>query len=313
MGVSESKSSNYPMPATITVLAVEDDEDDADLLAFALAQAQDRAYDLWRLRSLSAFLEQAPLIRPDIVLLDLHLPDSSGVETVDHVLSVLPGVPVVVLTGSEGNEIGLKAIEAGAQDFVPKPEILSRLLIRAIDFAIQRRERTLASEQQSLLDSITGLANRRAFTRQLDAAIARAERDGRSFALAFIDLDGFKAINDNYGHAAGDEVLAAIGARCRQCARANDQLCRLGGDEFVVLLDGVADLDQAVRAAQRYTSTIEAPIDLRSSPSPRVGVGASFGLALWSVDGRSAADLLTAADARMYSNKAERKRPRRAG
>jgi diguanylate cyclase (GGDEF)-like protein len=301
------------MSGSLTVLAVEDDDDDADLLAFALAQVKDRSYEMKRVRSFSELLERTDLIKPHIILLDLHLPDSKGIETVRRAMARAQGVPVVVLTGSEGPEIGLLAVEAGAQDFVPKSEILSPLLGRAIDFAIQRRQIAHAKEQNSLHDLITGLPNRTAFMKQLDAAVARAERDGRAFAVAFIDLDGFKAVNDTYGHAAGDELLTTIGTRCRACARVNDYLGRLGGDEFLILLDGAFDPDQAMSAATRYTTAIEEPVPLCVASNVHVRVGASVGLALWSIDGTNAQALISAADARMYANKATRKRPRRAG
>ena len=103
-----------------------------------------------------------------------------------------------------------------------------------------------------------GLANRAAFTRELETAAAQVGRHGGGFALAFIDLDGFKAINDTCGHAAGDEVLVTVAARIRAASRASDQLCRLGGDEFVILLDGIAAEDQAMHAAARYAAAIEA-------------------------------------------------------
>ncbi len=301
------------MLATITVLAVEDDEDDADVLSFALAQVRDRNYEVRRVQSLAAFLGQAAQINPDIILLDLHLPDSKGIETVRRAMAGACGVPVVVLTGSEGPEIGLQAVEAGAQDFVPKPELLSPMLRRAIDFAIQRRHFAQAQEQKSLLDPLTRVPNRAAFLRQHDAAVVRAERNGRAFAHAFIDLDGFKAINDAYGHAAGDEVLAAVASRRRACSRANDYPGRMGGDEFLILLDGTCDPDQAMSAAARYTSTIEAPTPLHAESNASVRVGASLGLAIWSVDGTSAGTLLSTADARMYANKADRRHPRLAG
>lgn len=136
------------MPDIITVLAAEDDDDDADLLALALAQAKDRTYEIRRLRSLAAFFDQTPLIQPDIVLLDLHLPDSQGIETVRRALARRPGVPVVVLTGSESDEVGLRAVEAGAQDFVPKPELMSPLVSRVIDLAIRRRETAQRKRQR---------------------------------------------------------------------------------------------------------------------------------------------------------------------
>jgi diguanylate cyclase (GGDEF)-like protein len=301
------------MPGAITVLAVEDDDDHADMLALALAQVKDRSYEIRRGRTFSEFLDQASLIQPDIILLDLNLPDSKGLDTVRRAVAAAPCVPLVVLTGSDGREIGLEAVEAGAQDFVPKPEVMSPLLRRTIDFAIQRRQAARAAEQKSFVDTITGLGNRASFKQQLEAAVARAERHGAGFALAFVDLDGFKAINDTYGHASGDEVLATIGERCRASSRANDCLCRLGGDEFVLLLDGVIDVEQAVCAAERYTAAIELPIMLRGASPARVSVGASLGLALWRVDGTTADELLAAADARMYANKAARKRSRLVG
>jgi len=301
------------MPDTITVLAVEDDDDHADLLALALAQIKDRSYDVRRLRSLFEFTDQARRIGPDVILLDLHLPDSNGLNTVRFATAGVSGIPIIVLTGTEDTEIGLLAVEAGAQDFLPKSELLSAPLGRTIDFAIQRRQSARVTERKTLLDSITGLGNRMGFMQQLHSAIARAERHGESFALAFIDLDGFKEINDTYGHAAGDEVLAAIGSRCREFSRANDYLCRYGGDEFVILLDGIADFDQAASASRRYASAIEAPISLLRASSPPVLVGASIGLALWLADGTGVDALLSAADARMYANKAARKQLRRAG
>jgi diguanylate cyclase (GGDEF)-like protein len=301
------------MPGTITVLAVEDDDDDADLVAFALTQTKERDYDIRRARSVAELVDYSQRAAPDVILLDLHLPDSRGIETVRRALAGVPHVPIVVLTGADGDEIGLQAVEAGAQDYVPKLELLSPLLSRAIDFAIQRRQIARVSEQSTMTDPVTGLANRTAFTRQLDAAIARAERHGSGFAIAFIDLDGFKAVNDTYGHAAGDEVLVVIGARCRELSRANDCLCRLGGDEFVILLDGVIDRDHACSAAERYALAIEMPITLRVPANVHIRVGASLGLSLWSVDGVTADALLSVADTRMYATKADRKRFQCAG
>jgi diguanylate cyclase (GGDEF)-like protein len=184
--------------------------------------------------------------------------------------------------------------------------MMSPILKRSIDFAIQRKGIVRAAEKRAATDALTGLANRAAFTRELETATAQADRHGGGFALAFIDLDGFKAINDTRGHAAGDEVLVAVAARIRAAARASDQPCRLGGDEFVILLDGIAAEDQAMHAAARYATAIEQPITLADGAT--VQVGASLGLACCPADGRSASALMLAADARMYASKAERKR-----
>lgn len=294
------------MPAAIKILSVEDDDDDADLLAFALEQTPDRSYELRRARSLAQMHEILRFFRPDIVLLDLNLPDSGGLDTVRSAVLASHDAPILVLTGNMDDETGNGAVEAGAQDFLPKPEMMTPILKRSIDFAIQRKGIVRAAELRAATDSLTGLSNRAAFSRALDRATAHATRHAAGFALAFIDLDGFKAINDSHGHAAGDEVLIAVATRLRGMARASDHICRLGGDEFVILFDGVVVEDHANRAAARYAAAIEEPIAL--SNGVRVQVGASLGLALCPADGRSASELVQAADQRMYASKAERKR-----
>jgi diguanylate cyclase (GGDEF)-like protein len=297
------------MSAAIKILNVEDDDDDADLLAFALDQASGRNYEIHRVRSLAEMREVLLFFQPDIVLLDLHLPDSRGIETVRQAVTAIHDTPILVLTGRADEEIGLDAVVAGAQDFLPKLEILSPLLKRSIDFSIRRKGIVRAAELRAATDALTSLSNRATFTRVLETATAHAGRHGGGFALAFIDLDGFKSINDTQGHAAGDEVLVAVAGRCKAVARANDHLCRLGGDEFVILLDGVATRDQAELAALRYATAIEEPITLTSGAT--VQVGASLGLALCPTDGDTASELVATADQRMYASKAERKRQSR--
>jgi len=299
------------MPATIKVLSVEDDDDDADLLAFALEQTPDRAYELRRARSLAQMHRVLSSFRPDIVLLDLNLPDSRGLDTVRSAVLASHDAPILVLTGSIDDETGSGAVEAGAQDFLPKPEMMTPILKRSIDFAIQRKSVIRAAELRAATDALTGLSNRAAFSRTLDQAVAHADRHAAGFALAFIDLDGFKAINDTYGHAAGDEVLVAVASRARGVARSSDHICRLGGDEFVILFDSVVAEEHAKRAAARYAAAIEEPILLSTGMEVRVGV--SLGLALCPADGKTASELVQVADQRMYASKAERKRAHRRG
>jgi diguanylate cyclase (GGDEF)-like protein len=291
----------------ITILNVEDDDDAADLLAHALENLKSRAYSIRRARSLAEFETLFAEAAPDIVLLDLHLPDSKGLDTVHKVLARIDGgVPVLVLTGSTDTGIGLKAVEAGAQDFLPKSEMVSPLLGRAIDFSIQRGRAIHQAKQTAMQDSLTGIGNRAFFNQSVEAAIGRAQRHGNLFALAYIDLDGFKAINDTKGHAAGDEVLKEVARRCKKCARVNDLVCRLGGDEFVIMLDNILTLGKAFTAAKHYSDAIEKPITL--STGDTVSVGASLGVALCPEDGFTAEKLTEVADSRMYQAKAARKR-----
>jgi diguanylate cyclase (GGDEF)-like protein len=292
------------MSTIIKILHVEDSDEDAELLAFALANAHDREYDIHRARSLSEMHEILTLVRPDIVLLDLHLPDSHGLDTVRKAMLVSHDAPVLVLTGKNEDEIGIAAVDAGAQDFLPKGEIMTPVLKRGIDFAIRRKGVVRAAELRAATDALTGLSNRAHFIRTLDSATAHADRHCHGFALAVVDLEGFKAINDGKGLAAGDEVLTTVAVRMKAVARNNDHLCRLGGDEFVILLDGVVAEEQAKIAAARYAAAIGAPITLRNGDVVRVD--ASLGLALCPGDGRTASALVEAADRRMYQAKAER-------
>jgi two-component system, cell cycle response regulator len=297
----------------IRVLSLEDDDDDADLLAFALSQISGRSYDITRARSFSEFESLVTSTATDIVISDLHLADRQGLETVHGLLHAAGNVPILLLTGNDDQHIGLKAVEAGVQDFIPKSERLTQLLPRAIDFAIQRGRLASIANQRALTDPLTGLGNRAAFEQRLDAALGRYQRYGVGFALAFIDLDGFKGINDTLGHAAGDEVLRVVSDRARSVSRASDFVCRLGGDEFVVLLDGIATQDASIRAASHFAQYIETPIALACCVGQRVSVGASLGVALCPDDGTTDAVLTTAADRRMYANKASRKSPQRTG
>src|SRR5262249_7548776 len=159
-------------------------------------------------------------------------------------------------------------------------------------------------EQRAVTDPLTGLTNRAGLMRHLVSSAARVRRHGGGFALAFLDLDGFKAINDKYGHAAGDEVLVEIAKRAQSIARANDLLCRLGGDEVVCYLDGLHTRAKARQAAARYAAVVEKPMLLSAeNGGARVTIAASFGLAVCPKDSLDADELMNVADQAMYERK----------
>jgi diguanylate cyclase (GGDEF)-like protein len=151
-------------------------------------------------------------------------------------------------------------------------------------------------------DPLTGLPNRRFFTERVEQAIARRTRHGGRLAVLFLDLDGFKLVNDGLGHAAGDVVLAGVGERLRSCLRTEDTVARLGGDEFGILLEDVADADDVLRASARLGEALAAPlaVDGRSWV-----VAASIGIAVDDGAAASADELLRDADTAMYRAKAE--------
>ena len=162
-------------------------------------------------------------------------------------------------------------------------------------------ERTAELQALLLRDVLTGLPNRRALLETLPEAMCRAQRVGRPAALLFIDMDGFKAVNDTHGHEEGDELLRQFGARLAQTVRKTDMVARLAGDEFVVVLEMLANPADAEETAGKVLERVRAPFTLRTTS---VSVGASIGVAVFAPDARHDLDgWLARADHAMYAAK----------
>lgn len=150
-------------------------------------------------------------------------------------------------------------------------------------------------------DALTELPNRLLFRERLDHALKRSTRDGARLSVIFIDLNGFKAVNDRLGHEAGDFVLKAVATRFRELLRrSTDTMARYGGDEFVILIEDLKDSEQSTELAKRVVAEISRPIDFREH---RIRIGASIGVAFFPEDGNESEALLRRADAAMYSAK----------
>jgi diguanylate cyclase (GGDEF)-like protein len=149
-------------------------------------------------------------------------------------------------------------------------------------------------------DELTGLPIRSLLYDRLGLAIAHAEREGSHLAVLFVDLDGFKAVNDSFGHAFGDCLLVEMALRLRASVRAGDTVARFGGDEFVVLLDSVTDAQDAAIVASKVRGAVEAPF---LSDGRAVELAASVGVGVYPRDGASPDELVKRADADMYRDK----------
>jgi diguanylate cyclase (GGDEF)-like protein/PAS domain S-box-containing protein len=150
-------------------------------------------------------------------------------------------------------------------------------------------------------DALTGLPNRLLLTDRVEQALAQAQRDRLHVAVCYLDLDGFKPVNDQHGHAAGDQLLKEIAQRLLGCVRAHDTVCRLGGDEFVVLLGGLASESEFEPVLERLLSELQRPVALDGGIE--VAVSASVGVALYPEDADAKGALLRLADQAMYQAK----------
>ncbi|RPH45315.1 MAG: EAL domain-containing protein [Burkholderiales bacterium] len=175
-----------------------------------------------------------------------------------------------------------------------------RYVLTCSDLTSMRR----AQEELSYLahhDVLTGLPNRALLDERLDHELQRARRLGHGVALMFIDLDGFKTINDSLGHAAGDRLLQEVGRRLRASIRDADTAARLGGDEFVVVMTDLAQPEDASRLADKLLSLLAEPVDVGGR---KVKGSASIGVAVFPQDGGDRGSLMMAADSAMYAAKA---------
>ena len=163
-----------------------------------------------------------------------------------------------------------------------------------------RREAEARLTYAATHDALTGLRNRLAFQAELDKAVSRAARNNWRAALLFIDLDGFKDVNDRFGHAAGDVVLAETARRFKTALRASDTISRLGGDEFVVLLEQAGDDGELADVANKLVRSLDAPF---SGIDEDIRIGASVGIAIYPVDAQDPNALLQCADSAMYKAK----------
>jgi diguanylate cyclase (GGDEF)-like protein len=151
-------------------------------------------------------------------------------------------------------------------------------------------------------DSLTGIPNRNLLMDRLRQAVARAQRQNGTFALLFLDLNGFKTVNDTFGHEAGDQLLRAVADRISLCIRADDTVARWSGDEFVVVMENMEGADDAAQVVRKIKDTIAHPVHLGET---QIKISASVGVAHFPLDAKDMDQLIRIADSRMYADKRE--------
>ncbi|ABC22453.1 diguanylate cyclase domain-containing protein [Rhodospirillum rubrum] len=407
---------------TIDVLLVEDNPGDSRLIQINLSEQHEVRFRVRVCEDLASACACLASARFDVVLLDLFLPDSQGLRTLERLMVATNEIPVVVMSGLDDFTTAMQAVQQGAQDYLVKGKGDGELVRRAILHAIERqrfRRQLLMAEaafrhtdtgmmvtdahgvvvrvnpafldvtgygadevvgrmapflrsdvhdgdfyrdiwkrlgetstwegeiwtrrrngeiapdwlringvtdpsggvvgyvvvfsditfrrraeeelvRQATTDPLTGLPNRALFQKLLVSGLERARRYDRHLGLLFVDIDGFKQVNDRFGHEGGDEVLREVARRLRRAVRVSDEVARLGGDEFTLLLSEVKAESDVETVAAKVVQVLGEAFSIEDQP---LVLSASVGVALSPADGRDAESLLRAADEAMYRAK----------
>jgi len=284
----------------VNILHIEDNEGDIRLLKELLNNAREGKYVITSTVTLRGGLAQLADNKFDVVLTDLNLSDTDGVNTVTRIQEQVPSVPIIVISGQDSEELALQVVQSGAQDYLVKGQGDGFLISRSIEYSIERKRNEQGLSYLANYDSLTGLANRLLFRERLDRALIRADRNKTLVALFVIDLDRFKNINDTLGHDAGDKLLIEVAGRLEQCTREGDTIARLGGDEFTIIMEDVKAFEDAVKIVDKILNLMKNSFELSSR---EIYVSPSIGISMYPLDDTDAGNLLKNADSAMYSAK----------
>jgi diguanylate cyclase (GGDEF)-like protein len=284
----------------IEVLLVEDNPGDARLVEEFLKRDAPGQFNVTRVARLSEALTRLARQKYGAILLDLFLPDISGLDALRPLQAQAADTPVIVLSGLQDEATAIQSVRAGAQDYLVKGRSDGTRIARGLRYAIERKRTEREIRRLAEHDSLTGLPNRRLLVDRLQQAIAFARRHRGMLAVLYFDLDHFKEVNDRHGHAAGDLLLVSVTERLRATLRESDTLARLGGDEFCVILPEVARVDDVLRTAGKMFEALAAPFPIGQAI---VRVSPSMGIGLYPKDGGDAETLLALADEAMYQAK----------
>lgn len=248
-------------------------------------------------------------IHPDLVLMDVIMPEMGGLEAIQQIKAqhTEHWVPIIILTSLNSDADLLEGLNAGADDYLTKPikpEILVAK-IRSIQRIVCIQNRTLDLANN---DQLTKLPNRHFFYRYLYKKVQAAKRKNHGLSILLVDLDGFKPINDSFGHDAGDIVLRTIGVRLKQLVGTFYLAARLGGDEFIIVIPQLTASekfhDKITHFASNLIQTINQPISFLDL---ELQVGASVGIAFLPEHAHDMNDLIKCADDAMYKAKQQGK------
>ena len=296
---------------SLKILLIEDNPADYAFIEEMLNDAVEYSYTISWAETLAEGMKELKKSIFDVIITDISLPDNDGLENIDKLKTVTSSIPIILLTGLNSNDIGINAVEKGAQDYLVKGNINTDLLVRSINYAVKRKaiEQQLSNANKKLndmvlYDSLTGTINRKPFVDLFEANIERAKRENKKLGLLFLDLEKFKQINDEYGHEIGDKILIQVPKIIKNIIRDSDFIGRIGGDEFVVCLNNIDSLTSAIRVVQKINKAFSENIKVENLT---LSLGVSIGVAIYPNNGESATELLKSSDWAMYKAKKQRR------
>jgi two-component system cell cycle response regulator len=244
--------------------------------------------------------------RYDLILLDLMMPGTDGFQVMEDLKEIETEgyLPVLAVTAHPGHK--LRALQCGAKDFVSKPFDLAEVLMRVRNMLEVRllheaaRSHARMLESLALKDPLTGLANRRLLAERMSMALGHARRNQSTMAVVYLDLDGFKQINNTLGHSAGDALLKMVAGRLVATVRDEDTVARMGGDEFIIALWHLAGTDDAAKVALKVIEAVSQPYSIDGH---LVSITTSAGIGIYPIHGEDAETLMKRADMALYEAK----------
>ena len=284
-------------PRHYTVLVVEDDPHTAELLSYTLSAA---GFQVFTASSAPEALRKLEIVMVDLIVSDVMMPEMDGFAMRDRILqdSVLRDIPFVFLTAKGTSEDQIRGLSSGADEYVTKP-FDPQVLIARIHAVLRRRENFA---RVARLDTLTGLLNRLTLEREVTRELARIKRYPSLGALVFLDIDGFKQVNDRFGHAAGDRALLHLATALTKDIRSVDIVGRYGGEEFVLYFPETPET-VGIRIVERMMAMF------RNLSKEELNGPLTFsaGLAEAPRDGTEFAELVERADQAMYTAKRQGK------
>ncbi len=289
------------------ILLIEDSVDSRDALAWLL---EHHGYEVRTAENGAMALDEAKRKPPDLVITDLAMPVLSGLDLLQQLreLPLLADIPVIIVSGHDDVDKRVAGLDLGADDFLAKPVNTDELLAR-VRRQLARADRQQEVARQSMIDSLTNVLNRRGLGNFFSRELERSHLEGRAIAVMIIDLNGFKRINDTWGHGAGDTALREVARALQDALRTTDRIGRMGGDEFAIVLPDVRS-DDCIALTQRVRQISPVVIGLTSTNgatlSGPISVGLSIGLSI-AEPGDTFDAVVERADTAMYEDKHRQK------